>query len=528
MNTKKACVVGLVLAASSVASAGTYYISPEYGDDDNGDGLSMATAFRSLSKVFGEDGKARGNLAEGSTVVLSNGTYALDVPLELYRTTLKGWTGNPKDVILDGQDEVNCVMVKTDDGACTLSGVTVMRGKPWGPFVNQVFYGGAGVYIGQSSSVVTNCIVRDCTQPLSGVTFLMGGGVMVTAGKVVDTYVENCHVRPPEGGRGYGGGICLYGSSTSAENCTVTNCSIVATAEAYGGGIGNYFEGYDPKVTGCVVVDCALTNSAGVAAGTGGGISVTPGGEIRDCLVRNCTGGQAQVALVGRNGTDYAVHKSLVSGCTIEGGTCRPLYVGCSSAISNATVENTLIRDVAWTPSSSSTYGYGILVSGSNNQILSTVVRNCESVGNNGAHAVYIGADTVVSNCVVEQCKTLSDSGTAQYSGAIAAQFVTGLQIVDSIIQSNEAYRSSSAYVYGNGGTATGLVVRGCYFFANKSRNTCGIYAADNRPHIFDHCTFAGNMGGEYFRATGFGGPRGELVYQRLRLRGRQMLSVRL
>ena len=455
----------------------------------------MENAYKTLEPFFNEDGTPK---VLSQTLVLSNGTYLLDHGLVLSgNTVLRGYTGNPDDVILDGQDKVEGIVELRYSNGNVLSGVTVRRGVPKLPVVNTSFAGAAGICL-NGGGLVTNCCVRDCRTPCDKSSWILGGGILVTApGKVVDTRVENCHIiNTHDGGRAYGGGICPYGGSAQAIDCFVTNCSIVAKSnDSYGGGIGGYVEVGDSIVSNCVVTCCAITNAAGeTTSGNGGGMAVYGRQTVSDCRIDHCIGGGGALAIV--NGSYKGL--TMVSGCTISDCACRGIYI-LNDAHTNR-IQNCLIENCVTTGD-----GYGILVQrASSTTIADTVVRNCLSSDGVGAVRFYSAVDGVVSNCVIEGCASRLDSS---YGGALIFEYAQRQLVVDTIIKSNTAYRASIVSSTTMSGTLDDLpkvTLRNCYVHGNKSINACGIYLVNGGTNVVDHCTITGHQGDSVFRYHGF------------------------
>jgi hypothetical protein len=110
---------GVALVASGVCALGTtYYVTP--GGADGNTGTSWAQAKQTIQA--GVDVAA----IAGDEVVVSNGTYILAAAISVPRAiTIRGFTGNPADVVVNGNGAVRGF---TLTAAAQISGFVAVHG----------------------------------------------------------------------------------------------------------------------------------------------------------------------------------------------------------------------------------------------------------------------------------------------------------------------------------------------------------------------------------------------------------------
>ena len=210
--------------------------------------------------------KAVNYSAAGAEVVVSNGTYKLSSNVSVGKEiVLRGLTGNPADVVLDGQGSVRCVQINAGRGALVHS-LTLHRGYVSGNWV----YGG-GAYVHTAGGTISNCIVRGCH---GGGKWGGGGGLY---GECDNAFFTHCIITNNTSSTGtdggyvtgtavhlaakaslahsfiannrYTGGWCE--STVRVENGTVKFCTIVGNTARDFGGVNLY--GAKGKVMHCVI-----------------------------------------------------------------------------------------------------------------------------------------------------------------------------------------------------------------------------------------------------------------------------------
>jgi len=237
--------------------------------------LAVFTAYSELVSDVTALTNAVATAPEGGVVEIAAGTYLLDEAMILAnkKVTLRGATGNPADVIIDGQDKTRCLYhnsVGTDMGI-VVSGITFRNAR----YTNLSYYGGMESYGGairisasfswpsDSGIVISNCVFESCHSDYGG-----------------------------------GGAICLPGGATIAD-CVFTNCTAMMKGEDSGfaaggnrggGAIFSGVTGADTEIVRCAFTACCASNGVGVIVGGGYGGDYRINGysfKIRDCAFTN-------------------------------------------------------------------------------------------------------------------------------------------------------------------------------------------------------------------------------------------------
>jgi len=198
-----------------------------------------------------------------------------------YKTTLRGWTGNPRDIVVDAGKSGRCLKLTNGSAveALTLTnGYLAVHGA-----VDERF--GAGAYLSAASSM-RNCVVTDChvasdMAATATATAALGGGGIYAQGVsygasavVSDTLVEFCSVLESSASHAkdhtlYGGGVCIYGAAlltnSIVRNCRLTLACGQYVGYGYGGGVAVYSQYSTPKsvVADCTIVGNCVTNTNG-------------------------------------------------------------------------------------------------------------------------------------------------------------------------------------------------------------------------------------------------------------------------
>lgn len=212
---------------------------------------------------------------EGGVVEIAAGTYQLDEAMVLNnkKVALKGATGNPADVIIDGQDKTRCLYHESvgTDMEIVVSGITFRNARYTGlsNYGGMQSFGGAirisasFSYACDSGIVVSNCVFESCHSDYGG-----------------------------------GGAVCLPGGATITD-CVFTNCTAMmkgadtgfaAGGNRGGGAIYGGVTGADTEITRCAFTACSASNGVGVIVGGSYGDSGRINGysfKIRDCVFTN-------------------------------------------------------------------------------------------------------------------------------------------------------------------------------------------------------------------------------------------------
>ena len=225
---------------------------------------------------------------EGDTVWIAAGHYVLTQTVSVGNTRVRGFTGAPDDVLVDGDAQYRCF--RMDNPGAILRDLTVTNGASQDT---------AGISFSSNAvgAVVSNCAIVNCTAtrydggiaaaPNSYMVLLNSriqgnmassgsGGIRVDRATCL---IRNCLISQNTGSSG---GLNL--SAGSVIDCVITG----NTASGSGGGI--YVNKPDAAVP--IFSNCLVLNNSSV--NTGGGVVVhRPVGDVifYNCLIANNTSG---------------------------------------------------------------------------------------------------------------------------------------------------------------------------------------------------------------------------------------------
>ena len=469
-----------VMAAGGAASATDYYVAP-WGDDGN-DGKSWETAMRSPELVSDKAGATQVN------IIISNGVYLLTKPIELKSEGggcgVRSFSGNPADVVLDGQNKTN--VLYTAGYTSSFRGLTIQNARYDGGSRGE----GAGLGAHREWMSVRDCVFSNCwlvaqNKTLRGGAFYVGGGSTVSNVLVVGCGIENTGTT----GEGEGGGCAIYGTTTTARDLVVTNCSITGP-NAFGGGVflwGAHM--YDSQVVGNFATN-GICGGVVVWAFDGNWTAQTA--TLSNVLVR------ANVSKkVGGGILCQTKGHTTIDSCTIADNTVLGGSNGAGIEVeAKATIRHSLIAGNVTTNVASSGNGGGIYIT---NGAESTTVEDCVICDNvagyeGGAICTGDGAKAMtVSNCVLR-----ANAAKNRY-GCFSLYNVNGALITDCFVISNKAPNNSIGYVSGYADTRQEVVFRNSYFFGNTGEtaqwygNFGFANAGASAPVKIDYCTFVSN-----------------------------------
>lgn len=238
--------------------------------NDTGDGLSWATAFKTLTK-----GLAQSQV--GTTVYVATGTYNTAngevFPLVVNKEAVRVIGTNAAATVIDAGSGSRAIYVDDLNDQALLSGLTVYRGN--GAASYDTGHGG-GLYLDVSRIRIEDCVIRDNKCARSK----YGGGVYAYGGGPT---LERCVFTNNQGGDlsyGNGGAIAADGSDLKVRSCVIRN----NTSSQEGGGL--YFIG---KISGLIANSLVVTNSA-LGTYSGDGIYATAPLTILNCTVADNQG----------------------------------------------------------------------------------------------------------------------------------------------------------------------------------------------------------------------------------------------
>ena len=309
-----------------VSSPLTLYVSPDGGD---------SAPYDSWEKAAKTVGDAVAVAAAGSRVVVSNGTYMLDAPIEITEgIVLESLAGADETILRRNANQMSTPyfrIIKMDDPALVVRGFTLANGyaleenglmsnsRGGGAYIlagtladcviDSCFGStaqGVGFYL--ASGTVTNCLVKSslCSKGEKGI------GGYVEDGLVVDTRITGSSIRANVSPTFRGSGLYLAGG-------TALRCTIDGNSWGFGYGAGL-------AMTGGLADRCAITNNVtrfNSSGGIGGGAFVE-GGVLRNSLV---AGNSANGAGDGV-GAGICVDGGAVENCTVVGNSSTAGQVG--------------------------------------------------------------------------------------------------------------------------------------------------------------------------------------------------------
>ena len=322
------------MAMATATYAATHYVSPSGTHEPPY--TSWATAATNIQDAVDV-------ATNGSTVVVTNGTYALKSQVLVTNgITLASVNGRELSVIT-GSSTARCVCLMHSNAV--LRGFTVRGGHA---------LDGAGVYIYSGGRV------EDCTLK-NNRTDVYYGGLGAAIHVALDGVISDCTIVSNTAYYGSGGGIY------AANAVTVSNCVFRYNYADYGGG-GHAYGGY------------------------GGGLYLVNGGTVRGCVIEQNGGG---------NGGGVHCNGSWIEGCHIVSNATwfsydfQGAYGGGISAGGQYRIENCLL---AYNKAGS--HGGGL--SGSTNGLVQncTIVNNHEDGGGGGSSGAGTYGGTV-RNCII-------------------------------------------------------------------------------------------------------------------------------
>ncbi len=315
---KKSIMAALAVWGLS-ASAATWYVSPD-GSDEN-DGMSEQTAFKTPGYAA-----TKATTAE-DTILLAKGMYSLEAVVSINNASLIGATGNPDDVILDGQRKTNCVILNKG----RIANVTVCNG-----YRHEIplYACGAGI-AGMNGVVISNCVVRGCVLACEFYAAHRGGaGIFLES--VAENLIASCRVYDNVLTNCAGAGINAYGPSVIT-NCMVYNNSGWQDTTLPNGGLTG---GGGIKINTGVIVDCQVYSNT-LSAAEGGGISCN-GGNVQILRTR-VFGNTMSASGVGGAGIAFRnnvwVKDSQIVSNSVAGSGGGISFCGLTNVLSNCLIE---------------------------------------------------------------------------------------------------------------------------------------------------------------------------------------------
>jgi len=448
------------------ALATTYWVT---------NGVGSEAGLNGLSAPFFTISNAVAHASPGDTITVSNGTYLLSATITIptkTNLTIQGFSLNPADVIVDGQNTLPCFDVKTN---CTLQYLTIQNG-----FTNATSTTAAGIYIEGST---TNIMVYKCN------LLNHKGGAAVYPNVATRTTLDSCNINynTPYGGR-----------FVSAGFVTVTNCTFIGNSNnGANGTLGPALEIYAASLTG-LVVGCTFlnnTNNGPNASGFGGAIygGANTSNTIRNCaFVGNCCPSSYGGAVYLNAANGLVVGCGFTNNFSYTQGGALYAPVGFLGTIASCSFASNYI-----------TYSGGY--AGALN-LLDGTVSNClffgNMVTNNSGAAMYGAAIGIHSGCkypvMVTDCIFSNNAimgGNSYSGGTIWMQGSTTGTVQRSLFVGNVGTNGAFYEVAANGigNTGTYWTVRNCGFFGNSALYGGAAISTSATNLVVDSCTFAMN-----------------------------------
>ena len=320
MNTKRILATLSLLCLPIVASATTYYVSPD-GNDSN-DGKSRAKAFKTAEKGFkAVHNKDTANLE----LVIAPGVYDLAAACacaggskEANRVIVRGATGNPNDVVLDAHGTNECLRLSQH---VTVSGLTVSNGiNRSGCAAGGIRFAGSVPSGAEFGTIVSNCVVTCCTNTFTDTGNNGAAVVMSYNDLLVNSIVRN------NTAKARGAGVLMINNQNKASTSRgpkMKGCRIEGNASKTSGA-GVYVASFSEMTSvlgGLKDVEierCEIVNN--VSKEGGAGVFCTDNLDLR---VKRCNVSSNTASTTSWGGGGLRFQKGLltISDCTIEGNS---------------------------------------------------------------------------------------------------------------------------------------------------------------------------------------------------------------
>jgi len=344
--TNSVCCLAVLLLglAAGTAQASTYWVTNGIGSEAGRNG-STSSPFFTISNAVK-------HCLGGDTVMVSNGTYTLTAIISVpSNITIQGASGNPADVIVDGNNAVSCFTLATN---ATLQYLTIQHGT------NGSGGGGAFTVSGGTSVTVRACnIINNSISGGGGSAFrLLSANCLLT--------MDSCTLSSNLAG-------VTYNSVVGADSYLFTNCTFSYNCSSGAGG-GIYLTPglHLPTITTCAVYCCTfISNTNGSIAGGGGGPAINLSTNVVG-LINNCAFIANRTTM---DGGAISIYNGTVSNCGFtnnwaRGGGALALPAGSALGVGATVISCSFISN------SSATYGGGAV------SYTDGIVSNCVFAGN--------------------------------------------------------------------------------------------------------------------------------------------------
>ena len=373
-----ACMLGLV--ASVGLGASTLHVASAGSNESPYDTWAKAAT----------DLKAAVDLANtynnGSTVLVSNGTYTVTAEIPINNTAVRGFGGQREAVVVDGGAATRPFHL--NHASAVLADLTVSNGLAASGSLSG---NGGGVYLNVAGSLLTNCVVTHCTAAGSA------GGVFLNKGVVRGCLIA-CNTANGTAARTVGG--IQVNSDMQIFDCVVSNNTALNTASAIG---GVYL------VTRSVISNSTVFGNTGVGAG---GVGTYYYALLAHCKIlgNSASNATANADSGGGVGTSYS---STLRNCLVADNVCRAVYRGAggvrgvkqNSDSGRLAIEGSTVVSNAYYKIGTSGIGAGgVFLSGSNYMSGCIVYTNTSTTGSTWYDVGINSADRFNTNNYVNNC----------------------------------------------------------------------------------------------------------------------------
>ncbi len=236
--SKTLSLTSMAIALAIPAFAATYYVDGSVAS--SGDGTSWATAVKTIAEGVTKAATA------GDEVVVAAGTYSVSATITLSNAiTVRGATGNPADVTVDGLGTIQGPVFKFSNSGAIVADLRIYRGGAYkglkgsvhlasgGTLSNCIVEGSVmtgntvpdsvGIYI-DGGGLVTGCVVKNCKAKLVSSNYAVG--VRIVNGTLANTLVTGCYREQSTSS------VDTYGV-VYLEKGTIRNCTIVGNTVSH-------------------------------------------------------------------------------------------------------------------------------------------------------------------------------------------------------------------------------------------------------------------------------------------------------
>ncbi|MDD5053118.1 MAG: T9SS type A sorting domain-containing protein [Sulfuricurvum sp.] len=347
--------------------------------------------------------------------------------------------------IIDGNN--TCPQGFSSNGIATtpftyIDGITITKCQVTSGTAN---VSGVGAYI-TKGCVMQNCIVSNNTYNNTATinTFYgKGGGIYLTGGKVLDSYIANNTLTKGNGGSTYGGGVAFAYTSESALN---------------------------------IISGCTIENNSSTTFGGGMEVINGTGGTIENCIFKTntCTAG--------------------------EGG-------GLGSTNSNAAGTSLLsIKNCQFIENTAATQGGGAEIQTSSTAPVTTAIEGCSFIGNSalnvGGLTCRVGTLSPIKNCIFRDNKNTNAVNSA--AGASALSFTTSIATVQNCVFANNSTVTNTLGNFTIKFNGSGSKLLNCTVVNNSDPGTAGnTVMLNNSALVVINSVFWGNTATANFKNPG-------------------------